>query len=170
MLLQAVRKIFIKKKIENKLLDNGQFPEVYFKEKFPSVLILVGEEESGNLKGILANELNIPLPNIELLKFCKKIKKGQREESQFSGDDFGWFGKIKSKKIEKLVKKESDVLLNYAIGNLYIDYLASISKAKFKVAYSNNDKRLYDLMINVKEPNTAIFNSELKKYLNILNK
>ena len=170
MLLQAFRQIFIKKKIQNKLLKNEQPIEVEFKNKFPSILILVGEEEDEDLKGILANELDIPLCNIELLKFYNKIKKEQNEDGKFSIDDFGWFGKIKNKLIEKSVNKECDVLLNYAMGNLYIDYLTSLSNAKFKVGYFNNDIGLYDLLIDVKEPSVATFNSELKKYIKILNK
>lgn len=170
MLLQAIRQIFIKKKIQSKLIENGQFSKVHFNGKFPSILIMVGEEKNEDLKEILANELEIPLTNIELLKFCNKIIKEEKVESEFSGDDFGWFGKIKNETIQKLVNKECDVLLNYSSGNLYIDYLTSISNAKFKVGYSNNDARLYDLMIDVNEPSVAVFNSELKKYLKILNK
>ena len=169
MLIQALRQLNIKKKTHRKLRYNEQFVEVDYKGQVNSILILV-EECNEDLTVFLSNEFGISKEDIKILEYLYKVPKENIVEGQFSEVDFEWFGKIKNKKIEELVGQEYDVLLNYTVENIYMDYLTSISNAKFKVGYSNADLRLYDFMIDIDEPNVAIFNSELKKYLKILNK
>lgn len=168
--MNFLRQLFIKKKIQNKLLENVEFSKVEFKGKQFTFLILVGEDEVENSKEFIANELGIPIHNITLLGFCKSIKKAEIVEELFSPNDFGLFGKIKSEKLKKIVDTEFDFLLNYTTDVMYIDYITSMSNAIYKVGYSNSDVRLYDLMIDLKKPNISIFTKELNKYIKIINR
>ena len=53
---------------------------------------------------------------------------------------------------------------------MQLNLITAASKANLKVGISNEDERLYDLIIDVELKDINIFKQELKKYLNILKK
>ncbi|MEX1382402.1 MAG: hypothetical protein AB1Z17_03310, partial [Lutibacter sp.] len=89
----------------------------------------------------------------------------------FSSKDFGWYGKINNDTLKNILTKKYDLLINYSkIDYLYNNILLLHSKVAFKVGFASLDNRFYDLLINCKTSEIALFNKEVRKYLEILNK
>lgn len=108
---------------------------------------------------------------ITFVVFQQDVLKENNNNDCYSPKDFGWYGKITSEALKTVLTKKYDLLINYSkIENIYCNLLVLQSKAAFKVGFSHADNRLYDLMIDCDVLNIELFNSELKKYLGILNK
>jgi len=108
---------------------------------------------------------------IDIFVFQKKVLNDDVLDQVISPKDFGWYGKIKSDKLNSILTKKYDLLINYSkIENIYTNILILQCETAFNVGFSHLDKRLYDLLINCKDSDTKLFNKELKKYLAILKK
>ena len=91
--------------------------------------------------------------------------------AHFSPKDFGWKGKIKNSDLESFINEPFDMMICfYKNPVLQLNQIVASSKALFKVGISNEDERLYDLIIDIELKDINIFKQELKKYLNILKK
>ncbi len=130
--------------------------------------------DSSNKEAILqsiSKHLGLTEDNIDVVIFYNKINKDTTCENCFSPKDFGWFGKVKSDVLKAVLTKKYDLLINYSkVENIYCKLLVLQCEAALKVGFSEVDTRLYDLMIDCEISDIALFNSELKKYLEILNK
>lgn len=92
-------------------------------------------------------------------------------DTYFNPKDFGWKGKINNVDLQAFIATEFDVLISYYTKeSLELKLITAASKANFKVGLIQDDKRMFDLMINVKTKNFQLFKTELKKYLTVLNK
>jgi Family of unknown function (DUF6913) len=92
-------------------------------------------------------------------------------ETYFDPKDFGWKGKINNVELQTFIDTEFDALISfYKEDVLELNSITAQSKANFKIGLSNTDQRLYDLIIDVKPKEFALFKNELKKYLIVLNK
>ncbi len=152
-----------------KLLENL---EVFESNKTDRVLVFLDdiEAEQTILKG-LTSILNVSKEKIELVSFQKRNQKNSEEILVITAADFGWFGKIKSEKLKIILTNKYDLLINYCkVDNLYTNLLLLQSKTAFKVGFAHLDNRLYDLIIKCNSSDITLFNAELKKYLEILNK
>ena len=140
--------------------------------KAKNVLVLVNDvSEISEVKSKLSVLLKINEEAIDVLFFQKKIKKNEIIEGVFTPKDFGWGGRIKSEELQNILTKKYDLLINYSkIETIYSNLLILQSKTAFKVGFEHLDKRLYNLLINCDLVNKDLFNSELKKYLEILKK
>lgn len=129
--------------------------------------ITLKQEVISNLKASLGLKENA----IEIVIFVQKKAKDTNESSIFSSKDFGWYGKIKNEDLKNILTKKYDLLINYSkVDNLYKNLLLLQIQAAFKVGFANLDNRFYDLLIACKSTEIELFNKELKKYLEILNK
>jgi len=137
-----------------------------------SVLILlddVSKEEA--ILDDIKNLLEISKSEIAVFVFQKKNLNTNDSDNILSPKDFGWYGKIRSKKLNSILTKKYDLLINYSkIENIYFNLLILQCETAFNVGFSYFDKRLYDLLINCNKSDTNLFNKELKKYLAILKK
>jgi len=78
---------------------------------------------------------------------------------------------LKHKDLFYFTETPFDVLICYFLAeDNELKQIAAMSNANFKVGISNEDDRLYDLIIDINTKNFEIFTKELKKYLTILNK
>lgn len=92
-------------------------------------------------------------------------------DTYFNPKDFGWKGKINNIDLQTFVETKFDVLISFYKGHhLELDLITASSQANFKVGLTNEDQRLYDLIIDVKPKEFQLFKDELKKYLTVLNK
>jgi len=92
-------------------------------------------------------------------------------ETYFSPKDFGWKGKVNKIEIQTFIETEFDALISYyKKDTLEPNLVTAQSNANFKIGLSNDDQRLYDLIIDVNPDEFMLFKSELKKYLTVLNK
>lgn len=100
----------------------------------------------------------------------KDFEKNTWDET-FTPKDFGWKGNLKNASLKDFTEIKFDVLICYYLANdNELNQIAAMSEANFKVGISNEDRRLYDLIIDVDTKDFSIFKTELKKYLTILNK
>ena len=86
--------------------------------------------------------------------------------------DTNWLGFPKKGLAEDFLNTEFDLLLNIALEqNLILDYLTALSKAHFKVGWSPKENNFYDLNINIKGKQDALFLARQQIfYLGQLNK
>lgn len=160
--------LFFNKKVKEWLADSAESPS----KKIKNVLIVLDDI---SLKEVvlmnLKNNLGFQENNIEILVFVQKISKENDYKYLFSSKDFGWYGKINNDTLKNILTKKYDLLINYSkIDYLYNNILLLHSKVAFKVGFASLDNRFYDLLINCKTTQIALFNKELRKYLEILNK
>lgn len=166
------------KRKSNQLFFNKRLPELLknavgnSSQKITRILVFLDEFYDKSVIQKKLNELfGFPEKNIDLLVFRRKIKTNEDLEDIISPVDFGWYGKINSKKLKNILTKKYDLLINYSkVDNIYINLLLLQCNAGFRVGFSHLDNRFYDLIINCKSTDFVLFNKEMKKYLQILNK
>jgi hypothetical protein len=161
--------------------------QMFFNKRLPELLKYVNEVSSENVNNVLViaddiveknsildnliNVLKISEKNIKFVIFQKNIPDENELNNIYSSKDFGWYGKVNSKELKNILTKKYDLLINYSkVDNLYSNLLILQCKAGFKVGLASLDNRLYDLLIGCKPTEITLFNKELKKYLEILNK
>ena len=157
---------------KRRLAELSNNPADFSSKKIQKILVFL--DDFSHKKAInenLTKLLNIPVGKIEVLVFQAKIYKNEDSENKISAADFGWYGKIKSEKLKFILTKNYDLLINYSkIDNIYLNLLILQCKVGFRVGFSHLDNRFYDLTINCESSNFALFNREMKKYLQILKK
>ena len=160
--------LFFKRRLTELLKNSTKFSS----QKITRVLVFLDEFSDKNaINENLCKLLNLPEDKIEILIFHTKIDKNEDVEDKISSADFGWYGKIKSEKLKIILTKKYDLLINYSkIENIYINLLLLQCNAGFRVGFSHLDNRFYDLIISCDSTNVVLFNEEIKKYLQILNK
>jgi len=141
-------------------------------EKIQKVLVFI--EKMKNLKPhvvALRESLNLDKNDVTIVVFEEPGGYIEDFVYHLSEKDFGWYGKIESYQIKSILTNKYDLLINYTkVENLYFNVLLLHCNVSFKVGFAHLDQRLYDLQIDCKPENIAIFNKELEKYLKILNK
>ena len=87
----------------------------------------------------------------------------------FSENDFGLYGKIKSEALNKFVKTEYDLLINYCDPQLLFPKVIMLkSAAKIKAGFEDELNFFNDVSIKVPRNDIDGFNKELLRYLSIL--
>jgi hypothetical protein len=87
----------------------------------------------------------------------------------FSAKQCNWYGKPKDHAVEFFIEKEFDILLDLNLkDNVTLDFIAGMSKAKFKVGRQKNNTRIYDMMIDPQKENTLdYFITQVELYLSM---
>lgn len=86
--------------------------------------------------------------------------------------DCNWVGLPVSATVDNFIKTEFDVLFNVSLEqNLVLDYITALSRAKFKIGWSENESNYFDLNINISGKQEALYLAEQQIfYLGELNK
>ena len=113
--------------------------------------------------------------NINRLRFIAMIDSDNNQPNSwdafYSKENFDWLGHCKNDEVNEFVNFPFDLLLSYYKPNSYeLNIVTAMSKANFKVGLSAEDKRLHDLILEIKPKDTSTFKTELIKYLKTLNK
>lgn len=166
----------LKAKSNQKFIDKSLTKRkvIQSKSKIKTAGVLLNYAEFSDYKVIneLLDDIKVESTQRNIITFIdnKEIKE-IKFDSVFGSKDFGWRGKLKNSNLEDFTKTKFDVLICYFLGDdIELKQIAAMSNAKFKIGISNNDERLYDLIIDVKTNDFLVFKTELKKYLTILNK
>ncbi|RNC79762.1 MAG: hypothetical protein ED556_14380 [Winogradskyella sp.] len=171
MILKAFKEKSNQKYI-NKMLMNRE--GVISNETINSVGVLLNESEFKDYEVIekFFNSIGILSSKLSFFAFSdSKETQHNTWDNIYRSSDFGWRGKLKNIELENFTKTNFDVLICYFLANdIELIQIAAMSKSNFKVGISNEDERLYDLIIEVNPNNFEVFTTELKKYLTILNK
>ena len=89
----------------------------------------------------------------------------------YSKEHFDWLGHCKNIEVSEFVNIPFDLLISYYKPNCYeLNIVTAMSKAKFKVGLSSEDKRLHDFILELDPKEKDTFKIEIIKYLKTLNK
>jgi hypothetical protein len=170
-----ILKVFKEKsnqKYINKLLSARQVAVSNNKMNTVGVILSVSEFSDFESFRSFFNSLGIQAAKTKIIAFVEDTKDtNELWDTYFNPKDFGWKGKINNIDLQIFVDTKFDVLISYYKENhLELNLITASSKANFKVGLTNEDERLFDLMIDVKPKEFSVFKDELKKYLTVLNK
>ncbi|GGA71352.1 hypothetical protein GCM10008015_10060 [Flavobacterium palustre] len=171
MFLNYLKEFFVKKLLENSLLD---VKAGTFNGKIETVGLII-DESYFNQTQQLISELaanGIVKERIELLLYKSKSKENLTSlVTKLESGHLNWKAQIKNQVVNDFLAKDFDLLISYYDVDKAVLLVATHeSKAKFKVGFSTIDKRFNNLMINTNSENYKIFVQELFRYLKILNK
>lgn len=110
--------------------------------------------------------------DVKVFSFLEVKKKlPSIRQNQLNNKDFTWRGELQNQNAIEFLDTPFDVLLGMYDGkNLFMDYLMARSEAHFKVGFEGADPGLFDLILKIDPSDLSMVESELKKYITILNK
>jgi hypothetical protein len=90
----------------------------------------------------------------------------------FSRKELSWSMIPKTPVVTDFIDKPFDVLLDLSLTDFFpVEYIARLSKSKFKVGRFTENHDSYDLMFDIEnEKNLDSYLEYIKKYLNLINK
>jgi hypothetical protein len=171
MILKGFKEKSIKKKL-NTILNSARNSNKDYAIKTVGVIFNIEEIENYDMFKHLSTGLNI-LPNkIKVIAYTNKEKDAEFSwNSCFHNKDIGWHGKISNVELNSFLYANFDLLISYYQEDiLELKFLTASSNAKFKASIFQGDERLNDLIINSKLNEFHVFEKELIKYLQVLNK
>ena len=89
----------------------------------------------------------------------------------FSRKELGWSMVPNTPVVNDFIDKPFDVLLDLSLDDFFpVEYIARLSKSKFKVGRFTESHDAYDLMFEIEKGNTLDnYLDYIKKYLNLIN-
>ena len=136
-----------------------------------NVAILASEDISlaHNLQYYLESCFNFSKSDIYVYR--KSDKKKSLSALYFSEDTIGKNGEIFNESFKDFLQYPFDLLVTFFDKkNLYLEYVTLYSKADFKVGFAGVNSELFDLEILTSISNIKVYNKEIKKYMQLLNK
>lgn len=90
----------------------------------------------------------------------------------FSRKELSWAMIPKTPVVTDFIDKPFDVLLDLSLQDFFpVEYIARLSKSKFKVGRYTESHNAYDLMFEIgAENNLETYLDQVKKYMNLINK
>lgn len=157
-------------KFINKLLSNSTQTKQIVELQTIGVLLNYSDFNDFEAFTLLFKELGLTSPKCRVAAFIKDEKQITNTwNTYFIPKNIGWNGKLLSVDLESFINTDFDVLIGYYNENeVEVNLIAALSKAKFKIGLKEVDKRIFDLIINVRTNELNVFKIELKKYLRIL--
>ncbi|MDG5491706.1 hypothetical protein [Psychroserpens sp. SPM9] len=156
----------------NKLLNARRVAVSNTKMETVGVILNISEYSDFEAFRAFFKSLGLQQAKTKIIAFVEDPKDSNvLWDTYFNPKDFGWKGKINNIDLQSFIDTQFDVLISfYSESHLELDLITASSNANFKVGITNEDDRLYDLMIDVKTKDFNVFKTELKKYLTVLNK
>lgn len=171
MILKGLKKNAIKKSIDTQLKKRNSIPGSV--SRLDSIAVLIDASKAVDIISILklAGELGVNPDKVKVMGFVedKKELEDKPEASYYNDKSLTAKGGVKSDSLKNFIDKEFDILINfYAEDKIELNFVAVMSKAKFKVGFAEVDNRINDLVIGGAGNKQSVFIAELKKYLKIL--
>lgn len=163
------KKNYINSQLKNRIIKE-------FNTKVASIGVVFNTDEINEILDFngLAQALGIEKEKVEVIAFKYRVEEKEKESlfnPTFSSKQIGWRGVIKDQTLQQFLNKEFDILISYYKKDVTALKLITVaSKAKLKVGVLETDERINDIIIKTEINNFSTFTSEIKKYLNILNK
>ena len=141
------------------------------KIKKVAVLIEEASHDQNQIVSKIEEMYGIRGADVHVFVCCTYLKNRVYKANEFSEKSFGWLGSLKLNSLQEFVKIEYDLFINYGIAeNLYMKVITLSSQSHFKIGFSSEDNRMYDLSIADSEKRIDTLNEEAVKYLKILKK
>lgn len=161
------KKNYINSQLKNRIIKE-------FNTKVASIGVVFNTDEINEIPDFngLAQALGIEKEKVEVIAFKYRVEENESLfNPTFSSKQIGWRGVIKDQTLQQFLNKEFDILISYYKKDVTALKLITVaSKAKLKVGVLETDERINDIIIKIEINNFSTFTSEIKKYLNILNK
>ena len=161
------KKNYINSQLKNRIIKE-------FNTKVASIGVVFNTDEINEIPDFngLAQALGIEKEKVEVIAFKYRVEENESLfNPTFSSKQIGWRGVIKDQTLQQFLNKEFDILISYYKKDVTALKLITVaSKAKLKVGVLETDERINDIIIKTEINNFSTFTSEIKKYLNILNK
>lgn len=170
MLLDTFKNKILKRKFRKLIATYTQKRVVTHKE-IKTVAILTTHKvlENNNLQAKISNLLGIK--DVKTYTYQQFDKKNKAPKGYFSEKDFGFQGNIINTDFKRFLVTPFDLLITYFTDeNQYLELATLFSRATFKVGFANVNSDLFDMEIVGNINNLEEFNSELTRYLKLLNK
>jgi len=143
-------------------------------KKIDTLGVILNKSEFDDFEAFreLGKEFKINPNKIKIIAFTEDDDEvDSSREVLFGPKQIGWKTKIKNAEVLDFLNRDFDAMICYFNKeNVILNLVTAMSKAKFKVGISNDDNRLFDLIIDTNHQEFSLFKTELVKYLNILNK
>ena len=170
-MLKKIQQRFLRKLTDKNLNDRDTSN---LNDAVKTLGFLVDEELFSDFERLYAisEKMGLQRKDVKIFTFMQvKKKTPSLRQNQINNKHFTWKGEIHNQSANEFLEMQSDVLVGYYNSkNNYLDVMMSNSKAKFKVGFSETDKRLFDLIIKEDPLQVDRFGNELIKYLKVLNK
>lgn len=90
----------------------------------------------------------------------------------FTKKDLTWYGKPTHNLVKNFIQEEYDILINFSLeGSFPLQYIAAMSKAKFKIGRAGDNDEVYDMLLEQPEDKDfKFFMRQVDHYLGIVNK
>ena len=121
---------------------------------------------------LMLTDLGISVNRIRFISMIDSLENTPNSwDAFYSKENFDWLGHCKNIEISEFVNIPFDLLISYYKPNCYeLNIVTAMSKAKFKVGLSYEDKRLHDFILELDPKEKDTFKIEIIKYLKTLNK
>lgn len=166
-----IKDFFIKNNVKKRLSD---VKHIASGDSIKTIGIIFDESENSqreNLMKEIRNQGFGPF-EIEFIVFKDTIKKSEQfDYPVFSNKDINWNATFTKSEVHQFSERKFDLLISYYDAEkAALLLLTHLSKASFKVGFSEIDQRLNHFMIKSDADKPSVFTEELFKYLRILKK
>lgn len=147
----GIKEIYANRKLEKLFSSNNRqvvFPNIDTARSIGVIWQPTQKEAFQYLKSYFNRE------QIIFRGFCvfEEITNPHQDTNTLTVKDLDFWGLPKKEKVDDFLSIKFDILLNIALEDkLVLDYLTGLSKAKFKVGTSPNQKNFLDMNINIGE-------------------
>lgn len=168
----GIQHYFIDKIIKTSLKKANRSKADTVLSNISSIIIFVDEQSAFDQKEFrnLKSKMNLGDAHFNILTYKeKKTSYNEFKGTIFEKNSINWRGVIKSDTIKEVINQPYDLLIDYTQADNQIKQLivAKIN-ASFKVGYSNNNEKYYNLIVAVNPNEIDKFNKEIVRYLKIL--
>lgn len=166
-----IKDFIIKNNVKKRLSD---VKHIASGDSIKTIGIIFDESENSHRENLL-NEIRkqgFGLPEVEFIVFKDRIKKTEEfNYPVFSNKDINWNATFTKSEVSQFAERKFDVLISYYdTEKAALLLLTHLSRAHFKVGFSDVDHRLNHFMIKSDSDKPSVFTEELFKYLRILKK
>ncbi|WP_407660187.1 DUF6913 domain-containing protein [Mesonia profundi] len=167
-MVKGIKKLSIEKAMEKRFSTRKK--QDLHRLKRVGLIVDADAAEVEKLQSKLLSVFSLSKNQLSSLIFKENKEQEKEQEIYFSEKDFTWRGRLKKEsKLNEFLAQDFDLLINYfSEDKLVLHWVSASAEAKLKVGLANEEKRLNDIEIVVKEEEIELFMSELKKYVNII--
>jgi len=170
MISKRLKRYFINRKISTALKADRSVDSL---APLKTIGVLINSKEFDRSEAFLSliDALEILNKDLKIITFVKEEKSVPAfQQNYFTAKDVTWKGVIKKPEIVEFVNRSYDVFIGYySQGDQHLDLLSAQINAPIKIGLKGVDERIFDLLFKIQPQDYAVFESELKKYLTILN-
>ncbi len=177
MLFQKIRETIARKRMANEMSHENRNVRITHLDEAKSVLILFNADEAKDYEAIanLVRSLEQGKSKVTSIgytsgKLVPEVFQMRPSTSVFIQKDLNFFFQPPIDQREFVRSRRFDLVINLDLSRSFpLYYLASISRATFKIGSGNEQKSCFDLMLDVDTQATvAFFIEQTKIYLNLL--